>query len=269
VARKPLLAHFRRGVVTETPGYHETVTELTPEERARLEELAYYEQQPQPVQHEGRFPLLRKLAAPLIAVGALFLKFGVFTFKFLGIFLSVGAYALLWGWKFGIGFVLLILVHELGHFVEAKRQGLDVSLPRFIPFLGAYVAIRDSRLNPLNNALVALAGPAAGALGSAVCWAIGESQDSNLLLALAYTGFLLNLINLIPVWILDGAAVWNAIKAARKVPEWNAELALAGSGEVIQGGGRGTAALIAFLYVSLAGLLALAMFATHVPQGSL
>jgi Zn-dependent protease len=245
------------------------VTELTPEERARLEELAYYEQQPQPVQHEGRFPLLRKLAAPLIAFGAILLKFGAFSFKFLGIFISVGAYALLWGWAFGVGFVLLILVHELGHFVEAKRQGLDVSLPRFIPFIGAYVAIRDSRLNPLNNALVALAGPAAGALGSAVCWAIGETQDSNLMLALAYTGFLLNLINLIPVWILDGAAVWNAIKAARKVPEWNAELALSGSGEVIEGGGRATAGLIAFLYISLAGLLALGMFATHVPQGSL
>lgn len=245
------------------------VTELTPEERARLEELAYYEHQPAPVRHEPRFPLLRKLAAPLIAVGALMLKFGVFTFKFLGLFLSVGAYALLWGWKFGVGFVLLILVHELGHYVEAKRQGLDVSIPRFVPFLGAYVLIRDSRLNPLNNALVALAGPVAGSLGAAVCWAIGDSQDSNLFLALAYTGFFLNLINLIPVWKLDGAAVWDAIKAARKVPEWNAQLAVSGSGEVIQGGGRTTAALIAFLYISIAGLLALAMFATHVPQGSL
>ena len=245
------------------------MTELTPEERARLEELAYYEQQPQPVQHEGRFPLLRKLAAPLIAVGALALKFGAFTFKFFGIFLSVGAYALLWGWKFAVGLVLLILVHELGHFIEAKRQRLDVSLPRFIPFIGAYVAIRDSRLNPLNNALVALAGPVAGALGSVVCWAIGESQDSNLMLALAYSGFLLNLINLIPIGILDGGAVWNSIKAARNVPEWNAQLALSGSGEVIEGGGRATAALIAFLYISLAGLLAIAMMATHVPQGSL
>jgi Zn-dependent protease len=244
------------------------VSQLTPEERAAL---AYYDEYepPEPVRHEQRFRLLRKLFAPLVALGAILIKFGAFTFKFFGIFISVGAYAIFWGWKFAIGLVLLILVHELGHFFEAKRQGLNVSLPRFIPFIGAYVAIRDSELNPWRNALVALAGPAAGAVSSAVCWGIGAQTDSDLMLALAYTGFLLNLINLAPIGILDGGAIWSAIRVAPQVPAWNEELALAAPGKVIHGGGRTKAIEIATLYVMLAGLLVLGMIGTHVPRGNL
>ena len=119
---------------------------------------------------------------------------------------TVAAYALIWGWQFGVGFVAMILIHELGHYVEAKRQGLDVSIPRFIPFLGAYVAIKNSPLNPMRNALVALAGPAAGGLAAAACWGVGSAQQSSLLHALAYAGFFLNLINLLPIGILQHAA---------------------------------------------------------------
>ena len=73
-------------------------------------------------------------------------------------FLSVGAYALIWGWRFAVGFVLLILVHEAGHYLEARRQGLHPSLPVFVPFLGAYVAIKDSPFDPWRNFLVSIAG---------------------------------------------------------------------------------------------------------------
>ena len=94
------------------------------------------------------------------------LKFGGFGLKFFGIFLAVGGYALIWGWRFGVGFVLLILVHELGHYVEARRQGLDPQLPVFIPFLGAYVALRNMRFDPWVNARVSLAGPVAGGIAA-------------------------------------------------------------------------------------------------------
>src|ERR687888_1419755 len=130
--------------------------------------------------------LLRRIWAPIGAAIVLLAKFSFAAVKFFSIFISVGAYALIWGWKFAIGFVLLILVHELGHFFEAKRQGLEVTLPTFIPFFGAYVLVKNSPLNPWRNALVSLAGPAAGGLASGVCWAIGEQTDSNLLRALAY-----------------------------------------------------------------------------------
>lgn len=259
-------AQFRPKGVTEPAGYHEPVSQLTPEERAELAHYAGYEP-PEPIRHEPRFPLLRKLIAPLVLLGGLVLKFGFAVFKFFGIFISVAGYALIWGWKFAVGFVLLILVHELGHFVEAKRQGLDVSLPRFIPFIGAYVIVRDAPVNPWRNSLVALAGPAVGGLGAAGCLVAAEMRDSNFLFALAYTGFLLNLLNMIPVWILDGGAVLRSFRLARAEPVITGDVALAGDGTAtLPGSGTGRATAIAVLYLAIAGLLVLGAFAAHIPQ---
>jgi Zn-dependent protease len=161
----------------------------------------------------------------------------------------------------------LILVHELGHYVEAKRQRLDVSIPRFIPFIGAYVAIKNSPLNPTRNALLALAGPVAGGLASAFCWGLGSLEQSSLLHALAYAGFFLNLVNLIPIGILDGGAVWSAYKLARAEPM--VPLSDGGAATMLPGAGRDRAALILTMYLGLALLLALGMWGTHVPQSRL
>src|SRR5262249_32828867 len=111
--------------------------------------------------------LLRRIWAPIAVVAGLAVKFGIVFAKFASIFIAVGGYALLWGWRFAVGLVLLILVHEMGHFVEARRQGLHPALPVFIPFFGAYVAIRDARINPWQHALIAIAGPFAGGVGAA------------------------------------------------------------------------------------------------------
>jgi Zn-dependent protease len=216
--------------------------------------------------------LLGKIWAPIAAIIGLALKFGFAIFKFFSIFIAVAAYALIWGWKFAVGFVLLILVHELGHFFEAKRQGLEVTLPTFIPFIGAFVLIKNAPLNPLKNALVALAGPFAGGIASVVCWGVGESIDSNLLRALAYVGFLLNLINLIPVGILDGGAVWRAIRVARHSVAAPAgqELAVGSTYPIaIPGGGQGRAMQIGILYGLLVTALVLGMILAHVPQDRL
>ena len=210
--------------------------------------------------------IFRKIWAPLAAIAAAAIKFGFVFVKFFSIFIAVGGYALLWGWRFAIGFVALILVHELGHYFEAKRQGLDVSIPIFVPFLGAFVAIKNSPVNPWRNALVALAGPAAGGLASAACWVIANRTDSSLMHALAYTGFLLNLFNLLPFWILDGAAIWRAIQLARRVPAWTPEIAVTAPYSTMPGGGRNKAVEIAVLYVGLIVLLILGMVGTHVPQ---
>ncbi len=213
--------------------------------------------------------LFRKLWAPFAVVVGFLIKFGFLAVKFFSIFISVAAYALIWGWKFAIGFVAMILIHELGHFFEAKRQGLDVTLPMFVPFLGAFVLIKNSPLNPWRNALVALAGPAAGGLASTVFWGFGESMNSNLLRALAYVGFLVNLINLVPVGILDGGAVWRAIRVARNsvAAPPGQELAIGSTYPIaIPGGGRGRAFEIGVLYGLLATLLVLGMIATHVSQ---
>ena len=195
--------------------------------------------------------LARRLAAPVIAIVAVALKFGVAFAKFGSIFIAVGGYALIWGWSFAVGFVLLILVHELGHFVEARRQGLNVSLPVFIPFLGAYVAIKDARLNPWQHAKIALAGPLTGALGAAVVLAAGEARDSDFLRALAYAGFLLNLFNLIPIGFLDGGQIARSFRYLRA------------------GGAPGRAVALAVATGGLALLLVVGMLSSHVAQSRL
>jgi len=202
--------------------------------------------------------LLRRLFAPLVALGFLLFKFGAFAVKFFGIFISVGGYALLFGLKFAVGFVLLILVHELGHFVEAKRQGLNPALPVFIPFLGAYVAMKNAPFDPWRNLLVSAAGPFAGGLASLGVWLVGESTDSRFLVALAYTGFLLNLFNLIPLRPLDGGFIWRSVKALRL--GHRERVAWAPAWRLVAG---------AAVYGGLIATLALGMVAAHVPQDRL
>jgi Zn-dependent protease len=191
--------------------------------------------------------MFKRLFGPLVAAVIALAKFSFILVKFSSIFVAVGLYALFWGWKFAVGFVLLILVHELGHFIEAKREGLHPQLPVFIPFLGAYV--RYTRGNPWQTARVALAGPIFGGLASLVCYLVGKADGSDLLLALAYIGFLLNLINLLPVGILDGGAVWRSARY------------------LYRGGGRGKATIIYILFAATAVALAVGMVASHVPRG--
>jgi Zn-dependent protease len=177
--------------------------------------------------------VLRKLWAPVAAIGAFLIKFGAVIFK-LKVFttagtmlVSIGAYALLWGWQFAVGFVVLLLVHEMGHVLEAKRQGLPVSAPMFIPFLGALITLKQLPANAWNEAKVAIAGPILGSIGAAAFWALGEVIDSELLVALAFTGFLLNLFNLAPISPLDGGRIVAAIHPALWVVGLAALVALA------------------------------------------
>jgi Zn-dependent protease len=136
--------------------------------------------------------------------------------KFFAFFVSFAAYSLWFGsWEFGLGFVLLILVHELGHVAEARRQGLPVTLPTFIPFFGAFVTVRQGGIAPWRSALVSLAGPFVGGLGAAAVWAVGSARDTVWLVVLANIGFLLNAFNLLPIGFLDGGSVFQAISQSR------------------------------------------------------
>jgi Zn-dependent protease len=141
---------------------------------------------------------------------------GVFA-KFFAFFVSFAAYSLWFhSWRFGLGLVLLILVHELGHVAEARRQGLPVTLPTFIPFFGAFVTVRQGGIPPWRSALISLAGPFVGGLGAAAVWAVGSTRDTTWLLVLANIGFLLNAFNLLPIGFLDGGAVFRAISMSRR-----------------------------------------------------
>jgi Zn-dependent protease len=128
--------------------------------------------------------------------------------------ISIVVYSLFFGWTFAIGFVVLLFVHEMGHVIQLRREGVKASAPMFIPMLGAVVMMKSMPDDALAEARVGLAGPILGTAGSAVCLGIGEATNSNLLRALAYVGFLLNLINLVPLTPFDGGRAMAAMAPA-------------------------------------------------------
>lgn len=163
---------------------------------------------------------VRKLFAPIIGLGLLILKFGGLIFKLkvfttaASMLVSIAAYAWIWGLPFAVGFVVLIFIHEFGHVLELRRQGVPASAPLFIPFLGAVIGMKQLPDDAWKEARVALAGPILGSLGAAAFWVAGEATDSDLLVALAFVGFFLNLFNLIPIVPLDGGRAVGALHPA-------------------------------------------------------
>jgi Zn-dependent protease len=209
---------------------------------------------------------LERLGALALAIGGAALKFGFVFVKFFGFFFSVAAYSLWFhSWTFAFGFVGMILVHELGHILEARRQGLKVSAPTFIPFFGAFVTIERAGLTPWRNALISLAGPFLGGAGAAVVWAIGSARGSAMLVVLANLAFLLNVFNLIPIGFLDGGQTLQAAREAWRMPVIRFD-----GGVPMQAlaPDRTRAVAIMALYVTLATLLVIGMLATH-PEGGL
>src|SRR5215213_3027688 len=125
--------------------------------------------------------------------------------------LSVAAYALLWGWRFAVGFVALLFVHEMGHYIQMRREGVRPGWMLFIPFLGAAVGARSLGGSALAEARVGLAGPVLGTLGCAVVGVVAWLTGSEFWSAVAFTGCFLNLFNLLPVLPLDGGRAMAAM----------------------------------------------------------
>jgi Zn-dependent protease len=172
----------------------------------------------------GRRFGLRSIGTALGAAGLLLLKFGaklkalLFLLPKIKVFttsatmlVSVAAYSLIWGWKFAIGFVLLLLVHEMGHVIQLRREGIEASAPMFIPFLGAAIWAKSMGNNALAEARVGLAGPILGSLGAAALIPVADATGHDLFTALAFTGLFLNLFNLLPVVPLDGGRAMAAL----------------------------------------------------------
>src|SRR6266478_1998200 len=169
---------------------------------------------------------LKKTLGPVAVVGVSFekkfakLKFFILpALKFLPLLLksggtmilSIGVYALVFGWQFAVGFVLLLFVHECGHLIVAKKFGLPVSAPVFIPFMGAFILLKDQPRNAWMEACVGIGGPLLGSLGALACNSLGEIFNIPFLIVLASVGYFLNLFNLMPVGFLDGGRIVTAL----------------------------------------------------------
>jgi Zn-dependent protease len=180
----------------------------------------------QPRESNDWWSRLKKALGPVVVVGVIIakffakLKFFVLPLlKFLPVILKSGGtmifsiwiYATIFGWQFAVGFVLLMFVHECGHLVVAKGFGLKVSAPVFIPFMGAFILLKDAPRNAWMEACVGIGGPILGSLGALACHLAGEGLGNPLLIALAQTGYFLNLFNLLPVGFLDGGRIVTAL----------------------------------------------------------
>jgi Zn-dependent protease len=150
--------------------------------------------------------LLAKLKSVLLILGQVKLLATAGT-----MLVSIVAYATIWGFSFAVGFVVLLLVHEMGHVIALRREGIKASAPMFIPFMGALITARSLGEDALAEARVGLAGPVLGSLGAAVCVVIWQITGHDYWRALAFTGFFLNLFNLLPVVPLDGGRAMAAM----------------------------------------------------------
>ena len=166
----------------------------------------------------------RRILGPLGALGVLILSAGTklkgllllltkvkFASTFISGAVSVGAYALIWTWKFALGFVLLLFIHEMGHVWQLRREGIQASAPMFIPFLGAAVAMRELPDDAGAEARVGLAGPIVGSVAVLIPAALYLLTGDDLFRALTFIGFALNLFNLAPVLPLDGGRALQAL----------------------------------------------------------
>src|SRR4051812_46824947 len=241
----------------------------------------------------GALALLVSLAGKLKAVLLLLPKLKLLTTSG-SMLVSIGAYALIWGWQFAVGFVLLLFAHEMGHVIQLKREGVPASAPMFIPFFGAVVGMKRLPDDAAAEARVGLAGPVLGSVACLIPLALYGATGNHLFQALAFTGFFLNLFNLAPVLPLDGGRAMAALSPwmwlvgfglllgvgiAFPNPIVILILALGGletwrrfrsRGEPAQQGyyrvPKRTRFLIAAVYVGLAIALVLAMDATHLAR---
>ncbi len=175
---------------------------------------------------ESLWARVKKFFAPLAVIGVIALKFFaklkflvVPFLKFLPVILKSGGtmifmiwvYARLWGWKWGVGFVVLLFLHECGHLLVAKHFGLKVSAPMFIPFMGAFIALKEAPRNAWIEASVGIGGPLLGSLAALVCHLLGLTLHAPLFIGLAWTAYFLNLFNLTPLGMLDGGRIATAL----------------------------------------------------------
>ena len=178
---------------------------------------------PQPPRKEGVSDRIKKKApwlVPIVAflakaksllLGLKFLPLGKVLLTGGSMLASIALYSLAFGWPFAVGFVLCIFIHEMGHVFVAWRQGLPISAPVFVPFMGAVIFNKRSSKSAWDQAVMGIGGPIGGTIAGLVCWALFYATQNPFFLALAYVTFFINLFNLTPVMPLDGGWITGAV----------------------------------------------------------
>ncbi|MDP9018867.1 MAG: site-2 protease family protein [Candidatus Eremiobacteraeota bacterium] len=181
----------------------------------------------EPPKEEGKSNALKTAGGTAVGIGLLAAKFkGLLLlllnfkwiliafkgFAFAGTFLlSFWFYTLFWGWKFALALVLLLAIHEFGHYFAMRFFGVPASLPFFVPFMGALVTMKGTPPSAFHESIIALAGPFMGTLASAGCALIGSLTGDPFWYATASFGFFMNLFNMAPVMPLDGGRIVGSL----------------------------------------------------------
>jgi Zn-dependent protease len=124
---------------------------------------------------------------------------------------TIAAYTTKWPLAVVVGFVVITLIHEIGHAVAIRAKGLRTGFMVFIPFIGGAVTLKDQPRSAYDDAMIGLAGPFAGTIASLWCLQIYKWLHDPLWLLIAFLGFALQLINLLPIGMLDGGRISAAI----------------------------------------------------------
>ena len=163
----------------------------------------------------GFLAFLGLILSKLSYIGLFALKFKSLLVTLISTGVTALIYTQIFGLAFGVGIVLLILIHESGHVVVARIMGLPVTLPVMIPFLGAFVSMKQQPRTVAQESIMAIGGPVLGSIAAGLCYAgylsMPDSSTGQLLRALAYFGFLINLFSLIPLTPLDGGRVTSLL----------------------------------------------------------
>src|SRR5215472_17507575 len=179
------------------PGQYQGASDIPPE--------SPYHYSPA-LQRRSSSGLLGWLGSAALSVWAVVKYGGLLLFKLpaagtiLSMLVSFGGYALVFGPWFAVALVVMIFVHEMGHVLEIRRQGMHATAPIFIPFLGAAIFQRSHPTDPLKQAQIGIAGPVAGTIAATVAWILFIDTQNPILLFAAWFGFLINLFNMLPAW---------------------------------------------------------------------
>jgi Zn-dependent protease len=180
----------------------DTIGEHAPGEESGVPVSVYPSHTPQTDEGEPRRGLIARVRAPFSTPAFATASSMV---------VSITAYSFVWNWKFALGLVAMLVGHESGHIIEARRQRIPIHPPDFVPFMGAVALMKEMPPNAWREAQVALAGPIAGSAAAASAWALSGAVHSDVLLDVAFVGFALNLLNLVPLVPLDGGRATVAV----------------------------------------------------------